>query len=43
VQAGNWRQQQRAAFEVAEKNGMSVVGLNEDYCYVLRGNKDGAL
>jgi predicted GNAT superfamily acetyltransferase len=43
VQAGNLRQQQRAAFEVAEKNGMSVVGLNEDYCYVLRGNKDGAL
>ncbi len=42
AQAANWRQQQRAAFEAAEKNGMSVVGLNEDYCYVLRSNKDGA-
>ena len=41
AQAANWRQQQRAAFEAAEKNGMSVVGLNEDYCYVLRSNKDG--
>ena len=42
AQAANWRQQQRAAFEAAEKNGKSVVGLNEDYCYVLRSNKDGA-
>lgn len=41
AQAANWRQQQRAAFEAAEKNGMTVVGLNEDYCYVLRSNKDG--
>lgn len=41
-QAASWREQQRAAFEVAEKNGMRVVGLNEDYCYVLRSNKDGA-
>jgi predicted GNAT superfamily acetyltransferase len=41
AQAANWRQQQRAAFEAAEKNGMIVVGLNEDYCYVLRSNKDG--
>ena len=42
AQAANWRQQQRVAFEAAEKNGMSVVGLNQDYCYVLRSNKDGA-
>jgi len=42
AQAANWRQQQRVAFEAAERNGMSVVGLNEDYCYVLRSNKDGA-
>lgn len=41
AQAANWRQQQRVAFEAAEKNGMSVVGINEDYCYVLRSNKDG--
>jgi predicted GNAT superfamily acetyltransferase len=41
AQAANWRQQQRVAFEAAEKNGMIVVGLNEDYCYVLRSNKDG--
>ena len=41
AQAANWRQQQRVAFEAAEKNGMSVVGLNGDYCYVLRSNKDG--
>jgi predicted GNAT superfamily acetyltransferase len=41
AQAANWRQQQRVAFEAAEKNGLSVVGLNEDYCYVLRSNKDG--
>ena len=42
AQAANWRERQRAAFEAAEKNGISVVGLNEDYCYVLRSNKDGA-
>jgi predicted GNAT superfamily acetyltransferase len=42
AQAANWRERQRAAFEAAEKNGLSVVGLNEDYCYVLRSNKDGA-
>ena len=42
AQAANWRERQRAAFEAAEKNGLSVVGLDEDYCYVLRSNKDGA-
>jgi hypothetical protein len=42
AQAANSRERQRAAFEAAEKNGLSVVGLNEDYCYVLRSNKDGA-
>lgn len=40
--AANWRERQRAAFEAAEKNGLNVVGLNEDYCYVLSNNKDGA-
>jgi predicted GNAT superfamily acetyltransferase len=42
AQAANWRERQRAAFKAAEKNGLNVVGLNEDYCYVLRSNKDGA-
>ena len=42
AQAASWRDRQRAAFESAGKNGMSVVGLNEDYCFVLRSNKDGA-
>ncbi len=42
AQAANWRERQRAAFEAAKKNGLSVVGLDEDYCYVLRSNKDGA-
>jgi len=42
AQAADWRVRQRTAFDAAEKNGMSVVGLDEDYCYVLRSNKDGA-
>jgi predicted GNAT superfamily acetyltransferase len=42
AQAANWRERLRAAFKAAEKNGLNVVGLNEDYCYVLRSNKDGA-
>jgi predicted GNAT superfamily acetyltransferase len=39
--AANWREQQRAAFDMAEEAGLSVIGLDEDYCYVLRSNKDG--
>jgi predicted GNAT superfamily acetyltransferase len=39
--AANWREQQRAAFDKAKDAGLSVIGLDEDYCYVLRSNKDG--
>jgi predicted GNAT superfamily acetyltransferase len=39
--AAQWREQQRAAFDKASDAGLSVIGLDEDYCYVLRSNKDG--
>ena len=42
AQAADWRVRQRTVFDAAEKNGMVIVGLDEDYCYVLRSNKDGA-
>ena len=35
VQSDGWRARQRAAFESAELNGLRVVGLSNDFSYVL--------
>lgn len=45
VQSDGWRARQRAAFESAELNGLQVVGLSNDFSYVLdkRVETDGAL
>ena len=48
VQSDGWRARQRAAFESAELNGLQVVGLTEDFAYVLderdeTSETDGAL
>ena len=48
VQSDGWRARQRAAFESAELNGVSVVGLSNDFSYVLdmrdeTDETDGAL
>jgi len=45
VQSDGWRARQRAAFESAELNGLQVVGLSNDFSYVLevRDETDGAL
>ena len=42
VQSDGWRARQRAAFESAELNGLRVVGLSNDFSYVL-DETDGAL
>ena len=45
VHSDGWRARQRAAFESAELNGLQVVGLSNDFSYVLdkRVETDGAL
>ena len=48
VQSDGWRARQRAAFESAELNGLRVVGLSNDFSYVLdmrdeTDETDGAL
>jgi len=45
VQSDGWRARQRAAFESAELNGLQVVGLTQEFSYVLdkRVETDGAL
>ncbi len=48
VQSDGWRARQRAAFESAELNGLQVVGLSNDFSYVLEvrdetSETDGAL
>jgi len=45
VQSDGWRASQRAAFESALLNGLQVVGLIQEFSYVLdkRVEKDGAL
>ncbi|MFM1760843.1 MAG: hypothetical protein RL478_453 [Actinomycetota bacterium] len=35
VQSDGWRARQRAAFESAELNGLQVVGLTQEFSYVL--------
>ena len=35
VQSDGWRTRQRAAFETARLGGLRVVGLNQDFSYVL--------
>jgi len=44
VQSDGWRARQRAAFESAELNGLQVVGLTQEFSYVLdkRVETDGA-
>ena len=48
VQSDGWRARQRAAFESAQLSGLSVVGLSNDFSYVLdmrdeTDETDGAL
>ena len=45
TQSDGWRARQRAAFESAQLNGLQVVGLSNDFSYVLdkRVETDGAL
>ena len=48
VQSDGWRARQRAAFESAQLSGLSVVGLSNDFSYVLdvrdeTNETDGAL
>ncbi len=48
VQSDGWRARQRAAFESAQLSGLRVVGLNQDFSYVLEvrdetNETDGAL
>jgi len=42
TQSDGWRARQRAAFESAQLNGLQVVGLSNDFSYVLN-ETDGAL
>jgi predicted GNAT superfamily acetyltransferase len=35
VQSDDWRTRQRAAFETARLGGLQIVGLNQDFSYVL--------
>jgi predicted GNAT superfamily acetyltransferase len=39
--AANWRSEQRAAFDQARQDNLTIIGLAEDYSYVLRNDKDG--